>query len=186
MSDKQHKYSLPAIILHWITAALILSLLLLGWYMADLPKGPDRGWYFALHKSIGLSLFILVVIRAIWRILYPPPALPSYISKSQQSLIHWLHHLLYLMMFLQPISGYLSASFSGYKTKIWNIPLPHWGWKSTELNTLFSTIHEYSSILFIALISLHLMGVFYHIKRGDKEILQRMLLKKTTSKEKNN
>lgn len=175
MSDTRQKYTLPAIILHWIIAILILILLPLGWYMADLPKGPDRGWYFALHKSIGLSVFILIVIRTIWRVLYIPPALPSHISMAQQSVVHWMHYLLYLAMFLQPISGYLSSSFSGYKTKIWGIPLPHWGWKSADLNTLFTTIHEYSGIFFICLISLHLAGVFYHIYRNEKDILQRML-----------
>ena len=177
MSESQHHYTLPAIILHWIIAILILILLPLGWYMVDLPRGPDRSWYFALHKSIGLSVFILIVMRTIWRVLYIPPELPSYISTLKQSVIHWMHKLLYLVMFIQPLSGYFSSSFSGYKTKIWGIPLPHWGWKDPQLNTLFSTIHEYSSIFFIALVSLHLAGVFYHIHRKEKDILRRMLPK---------
>ena len=175
-TQKQERYTNIAILLHWLMAVLIIILFALGWYMVDLPKGtPERSEFFALHKSIGLTVAILALIRLLWYFSHPPPALPASIPLLQQKAANILHHLLYLMMFMQPFSGYISSSFSGYKTKIWGIPLPHWGWKDKAMNELFTNIHEVSSIILLVLIALHLIGVIIHLLPNRKRIFQRML-----------
>ena len=157
-------------------AILVITLFGLGWYMVDLPKGSDeRSWFFALHKSIGLTMAILVLLRLIWRLKHVPPVLPASISKFKQKLAGLTHWLLYVAMFIQPISGYISSSFSGYKTKIWGLALPHWGWKSPHLNEIFTDIHVASSVALLCLIILHLSGVIFHVAEGDRSILRRML-----------
>ncbi len=105
-----------------------------------------------------------------------PPSLPSYIPVVQRKLANLTHHLLYFVMFLQPVTGYISSSFSGYKTKFWGIPLPHWGWKEPELNDLFTTIHASSSylLILIVLIILHILGVLFHIVKKQNELFRRM------------
>ncbi len=170
------RYDHFAMLLHWLMALFILLMLGLGWYMEDLPKGsPERSWFFALHKSIGLSLALLVVVRLCWRLLPPPPPpLPEELASWQKRGARGVHFLLYLSMFVQPVSGYLSSSFSGYKTRFWGIPLPDWGWKSPELNEFFTEIHEISSVLLVALIVCHILAVIVHVKRGEVHILQRM------------
>ena len=175
MAD-QERYNFTAIFLHWLMVILVITLFGLGWYMVDLPKGSDeRSWFFALHKSIGLTMAILVLLRLIWRFKHVPPALPVSISKFKQKLAGLTHWLLYVSMFIQPISGYISSSFSGYKTKLWGLALPYWGWKSPNLNEFFTDIHVASSVALLCLIILHLSGVIFHVVEGDKRILRRML-----------
>jgi cytochrome b561 len=170
------KYSNFAIFIHWLMVILIFVMFGLGWYMVDLPKGSDeRSWFFALHKSIGLTLAILVIIRLVWCTMHKPPALPDNIEQWKQKLANLTHNILYLLMFLQPVSGYISSSFSGYKTKFWGYPLPYWGWKDQVLNELFTVIHVASSITLIGFIILHILGAVSHMIGTDQAVMQRML-----------
>lgn len=176
MTTNQERYSNTAIFLHWLMAILLISLFCLGWYMVDLPKGSEeRSWYFALHKSIGLTMAFLALIRLVWRSTHVPPPLPESVSQLKRQLAGLTHWLLYVAMIIQPLSGYISSSFSGYKTKIWGFPLPHWGWKSPELNELFTDIHVASSVALLCLVILHLSGVVIHLYEGDKHLLRRMI-----------
>ena len=169
------KYSAPAVILHWVMAVMIIVMIGLGLYMVGLPKGSEeRSWFFALHKSIGLTLALLAVARLSWRLANPAPTVPDFVSKRERILSTATHHTLYLLMFLQPVSGYISSSFSGYKTKFWGIPLPHWGWKSPTLNDIFTEIHEISAFCLILLLVLHLAGFTFHMVRKEYQIFRRM------------
>ena len=169
------KYSVPAVIIHWLMALAIIIMIGMGIYMVDLPKGGDeRSWFFSLHKSIGLTLALLVLLRACWRVYAGVPVMPDFIDSQKRKLATATHYMLYLLMVLQPLSGYLSSSFSGYKTRFWGIPLYNWGWKSPELNELFTLVHDISAYSLIALIILHLAGVAYHIRRCEYQVIRRM------------
>jgi cytochrome b561 len=169
------RYNTTAIVIHWVMALLILAMIGLGFYMVGLEKGSDeRSYFFALHKSIGLTLALLAIIRLIWKLCTSSPALPDYVAPIQRKMATATHHLLYLVLFLQPVSGYISSSFSGYKTKFWGVPLPHWGWKNPELNKLFTEIHEISAFCLIALLLLHIAGVIYHVHRKETDLIKRM------------
>lgn len=169
------KYTAFAIVVHWVTAVLVLALIGLGWFMVDLPRGPDRGYYFALHKSLGLTVFALLVLRVAWRVRHRPPPLPDGLSWWRAALAKLVHLAFYAVLIVQPVSGYLSSSFSGYKTHWWGIPLPHWGHHDPPLNELFTEIHVISSIAFVLLIGFHLLGVLSHIAAGERGMLRRML-----------
>ena len=142
------RYSTIAIIIHWLMAILLICMFALGIYMVDLPKGSDeRSWFFALHKSIGLTLALLALMRLFLKFIFKAPPLPDDVTFIQKKLATATHNLLYLMMFIQPITGYISSSFSGYKTKFWGVPLPHWGWKSPDLNELFTRLVNDNQII---------------------------------------
>jgi len=161
------RYSKIAIIIHWLMAIMIIAMICMGVYMSDLPKGSEeRTWFFTLHKSIGLTLALLVVIRLVSKLINKSPPLPNMVSAT--------HQLLYLMMFIQPVSGYISSSFTSYKTKFWGIPLPRWSSKNPELNELFSQIHEVSAICLVILLFIHISGVAYHVKKNETELFRRM------------
>lgn len=169
------RYNNTAIIIHWLMAILIFAMIGLGLYMVGLEKGSDeRSWFFALHKSIGLTLALLAIFRLVWKLRSTSPALPDYIAPIQRKMATATHHLLYLMLFIQPVSGYISSSFSGYKTKFWGLPLPHWGWKDPQLNELFSEIHEISAFCLISLLVLHIAGVIYHLHKKETDLIRRM------------
>ena len=179
LKANEKKYTPPAIILHWIIACLIIILLPLGLYMVELPADavPSvRKPWFELHKSLGISVFLLMLIRVFWRITHRPPAFPETTTHRQKQFIAIVHIFFYISMLLQPISGYLSSTFSGYKTKIFGIKIPHWGWKNEELNNFFSGTHEVSAIILFGFILIHLLGVISHQLKGNgKSIIQRML-----------
>ncbi len=168
------RYDLTLIVLHWVMAALILVLFLLGWYMDDLPKGgAERAYFFALHKSVGLTLAMLLVLRLAWRLRSPGPAPFAGLAEWQKRLSVLTHRLLYVFMVLQPLSGYLSSSFAGYPTRFWGIALPVWADKDPVVNELFTRVHEVSSLALLALIALHVCGALVHVWRGQS-VLSRM------------
>lgn len=174
MQRNNNRYSVPAITFHWIIAALIVFLFGLGWYMTDLPKGPVRTPYFSLHKSIGLTVAGLALLRLLWRLTHRPPVLPAAIPDWQRRASGFVHTMLYVFMFLQPISGYVSSSFSGYSTKYFGVPLPNWGWKDHALNQLFTDVHVVSSFILLGLIIIHVSGALLHAVKGDG-VIGRML-----------
>lgn len=146
----------------------------LGWFMVELPKGPERGYYFALHKSMGLTIFLFMLVRISWRLLNAAPAFPDSVPLWQRALAHGVHIGFYILLVAQPVSGYLSSSFSGYKTKLFGLPLPHWGWRDAPLNELFTEIHVAISIGLVVLVGVHLLGVLTHVLMGEGRMFRRM------------
>ena len=72
----EEKYTNIAVLFHWLTAVLVIGLLALGWYMTDL-EGSEKGYFYRLHKSFGLTVYFIVLLRLAWRLKNPPPSLPN-------------------------------------------------------------------------------------------------------------
>ena len=104
-----------------------------------------------------------------------PPALPAELPIWQRFLAALVHLAFYAVLIVQPLSGYLSSSFSGYPTRWFGIPLPQWGWRDAPLNELFTEIHVICSIAIVILIVTHVLGVVTHLLRGEHALLRRML-----------
>jgi len=169
------KYTTIAILLHWISALFVILMFTLGWYMVELPKGPARGEAFALHKSLGMTVFLLTVWRLSWRALHPPPLLPSSLPRWQVTLAHTVHVLFYVLLIMQPITGYLSSSFSGYSTAFFGVPLPQWGHPDPPLNEFFTELHVVGSITLLGLIVTHVAGALSHVLTPGDGLVRRML-----------
>lgn len=161
------RYTLPAILIHWLTAVLVIALFALGWYMVDLPRGPERSETFALHKSIGLTVLLLTAVRMFWRLRHPPPAYPETTERWRVRVARIVHMLFYVALVAQPLSGYLSSSFSGYKTRYFGVPLPHWGRRDLPLNEFFTDIHVACSVILFVLVIAHLLGALSHLFERD-------------------
>jgi cytochrome b561 len=178
------KYDRVQIILHWLIALIILAMIGLGLYMVELPKQselpPDeesvRAFYFLLHKSLGLTSAMLIVIRVIWRSTHKAPELPATINKWQKKAAGVVQGLLYTVMIAMPISGFLQSMYSSYDTKFWGIVLPRLAEADSVMRETFSEVHEILAFTFIALIILHLAAVIkHHIAKAG--ISDRMSLK---------
>ena len=115
MQSMIHRYNRIAVTVHWVTVFLVCTMFILGWYMVDLPQGSSRGFYFSLHKSLGIFTFLFIIFRLIWRIKSPPPGRPSEIGRFRGMLADAVHKAFYFVLLIQPITGYLSSSFSGYQ-----------------------------------------------------------------------
>ena len=165
------RYTRTAILLHWVQAALDLTLLGLGWYMADLPKGPDKTATYALHKSLGLCALALVAVRLLWRWQHRPAPLAR--VTPQERLATAVHHLLYLLLALVPLAGYLSASFTKYPMKLFGMPVFKAGWADETINGMFNALHKGSALILAILVGLHVAAALYHGLRRDG-VLARM------------
>jgi cytochrome b561 len=107
------RYNNVAITLHWIVGVLVLVLVGLGWYMVDIPRGTEeRSYFYNLHKSIGLTTGIIVLIRLWWRAKHPPPPLPASMAGWQVTASKISHALLYMCLIMMPIAGFTASQFT--------------------------------------------------------------------------
>lgn len=178
------KYDRVQIILHWLIAAIILVMIALGLYMVELPKQSElppgeesvRAFYFLMHKSLGITAALLILIRIIWRLTHKAPALPNTISKWQQRAAGTVQGLLYTAMIGMPLTGYFQSMYSKYDTKFWGIVLPRVAEADDAMRDKFSEIHEILAFIFIAIILLHIAAAIKHYFEGSS-ISKRMSLK---------
>lgn len=166
------RYSRPAMLLHWAQAALIVWLLWLGWTMIDLPKGAERSAAYGLHKSLGLCALLLVLCRLGWRRYCPPPA--GLLQGREAVLAALAHRVLYGLLLLVPLAGYLASSFTPYAIKFFGIELPKTGWPDEMLNGLFKQVHLVGIWTLATLIGLHLAAALRHAVQRDGT-MERML-----------
>lgn len=167
------RYGRVAMGLHWLMAVLVIGLIGWGMWMADLPKGPERGWAFGIHKSFGLLALMLIMLRLGWRIGHRPPPNPA-LSGVEARLAQAAHHLLYVLLVVVPLMGLTSVNFTKYPLKFFGITLPKPGWPDEALNALFSSTHKLLAWTLAAMIVLHIAAAIRHALRRDGT-LQRML-----------
>lgn len=171
------RYDRVAMTLHWVIALGVLAQIALGWWMIDIPKQPVgvRVYWFNLHKSIGLTLAALIVLRVAWRVTHRPPALPDSVPRWQVRAARVSHGLLYVCMVVMPIAGYLGSTFSGYPIKYFGLTVPGWGWKDDTLKDFFSTVHYSTAWCFMVLIGLHIAAAIKHLMVDRDRVFARML-----------
>ncbi len=170
------KYSRIAVFLHWVIALGIFIMFPLGFYMADLPLSPQKLRLYSYHKWLGVSIFVLVLLRILWRLRHRPPALPDHYASH----IVWLSRLghlgLYFFMIAVPISGWLMSSALGFQT-VWFgvIPLPDIVDRNKELADILVDVHLYLNIAFLLLIIGHILAALKHHFIDKEPFLNRMI-----------
>lgn len=165
-SDK--RYTATAVVLHWTIAALLIAEFAHGWWMQGIGKDPPgiRADAFNLHKSFGLVLLALALLRLGWRLAHRPPPFPS-MPRWQAIAARSNHALLYAMMLAMPLSGYFGSAFSGYPIKWFGVALPAWGGSEPALKELMSAVHLTTSWILLVSMCLHVAGTFKHALAGD-------------------
>ena len=168
------RYNPLAQALHWLTAALVLAVLPLAWVALSLPPAPLKGSIFVLHKSVGLTIFAIVVVRIVWRVVRPAPPDPS--APMALTLIARINHwLLYAIFLIMPISGYLLTAFSGRATPyFWLFDIPGLG-KDDAAQKIATGIHVFGQWAVYALVALHIAGTAWHLVIRRDGLLERML-----------
>ena len=154
------EYGLISKLLHWISALLLFIQIPLGFYLVDLDFGPERLSIENIHIIIGLSVFYLVILRLINKIINPTPKLEPSVFKGQRFLAKLNHVLLYVTILSVTISGILKKLFNGETLIILfkKIKLKD----NFELSELFYDIHVFSNYLIIILIAIHILAVIIH------------------------
>ncbi len=171
-----NEYSSIAKGLHWLIAILVLGLVAVGLYMTSQRLSPKLIELYKLHKSTGLMVLALMVLRLLWRIGHQPPVLPATIPAWQRIASGLTHGMLYLCLFVMPISGWLMNSATGTPMRWFGLfPVPSLLARDAELLSLWKNVHFYSAWLLIALIGLHVAAALKHHFIDRDRVLQRML-----------
>ncbi len=178
-SEGKPRYTRTAIALHWLIAVAVIGQIAWGFWMAGIPKEPPglRADAFNLHKSIGLMLFPLMVVRLAWRVGHPPPPLPAMPAWNAR-LAHANHVLMYLTLFVLTVGGYLGSAWSGYPVKFFGMALPSWSAHQPVLKDLASNVHLAASWTIIAAVALHVTGTLKHAIVDRNGVLNRMRLRR--------
>lgn len=174
------RYSLVAIVLHWLLGLVIVGLFLMGSYMVDLPFSPQRLKLFNWHKWAGMSFLALTVLRLLWRMTHRPPALPKTIVQAmpgwQMRAYHATHHLMYLLFLAVPLLGWAYSSAAGFPIVLFGqLPLPDLVPVDKALAALIKPWHEITAVLLMALAGLHIAAALKHHWIDRDGLLKRML-----------
>lgn len=174
--NSTNTYGITAMALHWFSAILVIFMLGLGIYMTDLPDGDLKWSWYGLHKSIGLLIFMLVILRIIWKRMNTTPPLPNNLKQYEIILAHASHGLLYLLLFLIPITGYIASAAGGYRISFFEwFDIPAVIAKNESVMEIAAEVHEYLAFLMIAILVLHLGAALKHHFILKDNVLTRML-----------
>lgn len=181
------RYTRVAVILHWLVALLMIANVALALTAESLPE--ESAWIRPLvdnHKSIGITVLGLAMLRLLWRFAHTPPALPTTYALWERRLSHAAHGLLYALMFLLPLSGWMhdsawKAAAEHPMSLFGTIPWPRIGWimnldpaTKEQMHDLFGELHELFAVTLYVLVGLHVIGALKHQFVDKQPELQRM------------
>ena len=170
------RWTWTAIILHWAVAALIVAGFALGEYMGDLAISPVKLMLYSYHKWLGVTVFALAIIRLAWRAFHAPPPLPAGMPSWERLAAKAAHALLYALIFIIPLAGWLGSSARGFQTVYLGvIPIPDLLAKNKELSELLEEVHEQLNHGLLLLVIAHAGAAMKHHFIDKDDILRRMI-----------
>ncbi|MEX1082277.1 MAG: cytochrome b [Halofilum sp. (in: g-proteobacteria)] len=164
---------------HWAIALFIIANIPLGLWADALPLSPTKVEAFYWHKSIGLTVLWLALLRLLWRAANPTPRLPAIMPRWERMLAHASHALLYGAMIAMPLSGWVIHSASGFPLDLYGVisvpDIVPGNLDDGAVEDGAATVHHWIFILICVLLTLHLAGAFKHHFIDRDEVLRRML-----------
>lgn len=169
------RWPLAIVLLHWWMLLLIVTTMTMGWIAEEAAVSPDKIRLFVWHKSLGITVLLFWFIRLGWRLASAaPPELPGQ-PGWQLRLAKVVHRLLYVLMGLMPLSGWVINSAADFPLKVfWLVPLPALVGASETVQEVAEVIHAGSLWLLLALIGLHVSAALWHRFRQRDGTLSRM------------
>jgi cytochrome b561 len=172
----QSRYTGTARALHWLAALLIFSGFGLGLFMTGLEIAPDTLRYYAWHKWMGITVFLLAAARLAWRAAHPPPPLPATMPSWQIQASRVTHAVLYALMLAIPISGWVYSSATGVSVVYLGlVPLPDLIPKDREVAKTLLLVHKSLNYLLAAVVTVHIAAALKHQFVDRDGVLDRML-----------
>jgi cytochrome b561 len=176
MNKSYEKIPSITIGLHWIIAIAFIAMLAMGMYVEDLPRSPEKGDLIAIHKSIGVIILVLALIRIAWRVVSKYPEHLGEMSKSQEIIAKLTLLVLILGTVMMPVSGIVMSIGGGHAVAVFGVELIAGSAEKMEtVSRVGKIMHGLGGNLMIAFIVLHILGAIKH-ERIDKDgTLSRML-----------
>ncbi|MDA8224838.1 MAG: cytochrome b [Betaproteobacteria bacterium] len=171
----KHTQSYGALLvsLHWLVAALIVLVFALGWWMGDMPKGPDKVQTMGWHQTVGISIFVLAIVRLAWRRLHGVPEMP--LTTPIEKLAVLVQIALYLLMLAIPVFGYLTSSFGGHAVVVFgSLTIPGITAVDHDVHETMGDLHQALAYGLLGLVALHVAGALKHHLILRDDVLARM------------
>ncbi|MBW0146960.1 cytochrome b [Marinobacter arenosus] len=175
--NSSDRYGAVAISIHWLVAFAVIGLFALGYWMVDLSyyhdwykRGPD------IHRAVGILLFGLMLARMVWRTLNSGPGpLPNH-SRWEVASAQAVHLLLYLLLFVAMVSGYLISTADGSSISVFGwFDVPSATGQIKGLEDTAGAVHYWSTWAIVVLAALHAGAALKHHLIDRDRTLQRML-----------
>jgi cytochrome b561 len=167
-------YTLTAQALHWLTVLLILTILPVAWVMMSLSTGPQQTRMLVLHRSLGVTIFAVVVVRLAWCLIHPAPPSPSGVPRLTELTSQVTHGLLYALLLLMPVTGYLQSADGRpvLYLGLFNLPqLP----QDKALGGVANVFHHLGQWGLSTLVGLHVGAAVWHVAIRRDGLLSRMI-----------
>lgn len=176
LRNTQERYGLIAQAFHWVIVVLVVVQFVLGFMAHGLPISLERLVLLARHKSIGLTILVLVVLRLAWRLYSRPPPLPPSPHRVFELGARLSHGLLYVLLLAMPPIGWLYSSAS-HLTVAWFglFSLPNLVEPNERLAQMLLLTHESMAWLLLATVSVHILAALWHHFLLKDSVLLRML-----------
>ncbi|HVZ70645.1 MAG TPA: cytochrome b [Rhizomicrobium sp.] len=186
LRNTEERYGIVAMTLHWLIAIAVVCMIAFGYYLSTLPiTGPNLFELVQLHKSVGLTVLALSLLRVVWRLVNPVPPLPGTLSKPAKILARVTHVLLYVAIVAIPFTGWamVSASPLGIPTRWFGLfewphiaPLAHLPYSRKEdTEEAIHSVHAWLAYGTAALVLLHASAALVHHRLLKDDTLRRML-----------
>ena len=176
LNDTDETFGLVSISFHWLLVVFIIAMISMGIYLEELERGPEKFELIGIQKSIGAIILILVALRVIWRLFqrFPEPAGTP--RDWEHKLARAWHILVLAVIFVVPLSGYVSSSSGGYPVSVFGLfNLPAIAPVDKSLHEIAEEVHEFTGILLIPLIMLHAAASLKHHYWDKDTTLRRMV-----------
>ena len=176
MSASTKGYTRAAKALHWLIVALLIAQFIVAWTMPHIGRETRPDTLINLHFSIGVVTLFVAVVRLVWRLTHPEPPPEAGVPPWQNTSAHIVHWLLYSLLFVVPILGWLNASWRGFPLIMFGLEMPTllatrapgWAWTG-DLHGLLA------NYAILTLVGLHVAAALYHWLIRRDGVLQRML-----------
>ena len=162
---------------HWLMAIFFIGMFVIAYTMINISKSDFRYSLYDFHKATGILLFSLVALRLSWRLINIQPVLSVVLPFWQRLAARWNIIVLYILMFLMPMTGFLTSTLGGHDISFYGIftisPLAH----NQSASAFFSAAHEILSYLLSIAFVFHIIGTLYHHYFLKDEIFKRMWIR---------
>ena len=161
---------------HWVIVALIITQFVLINIEGNLPLGLQKLIWLARHKSVGITILGLAILRLIWRWMNPTPRLPDTLKPYERVLAHVTHVGLYALLFIMPLTGWMMSSARNFPVSWFNlVQLPDLVGPNRALYDTLHTTHAVLAWLLVGVATLHVLAALKHHFFLKDDTLRRML-----------
>lgn len=177
--NSSERWGWVSITIHWLTVLMVLSLVVVGLLMQEMANSPSKIEVYALHKSFGLTVLALTVLRLLWRLVAGTPAAVPGMPRWQHLAAQASHATLYVILLAMPLSGWLFHSASGFPPRNLSwfglFKLPSLSDRDPALRDFALAAHEWLFIALAAIVTVHALAALKHHYVDRDRTLARML-----------